>query len=593
MAKEDYVQTNVILLCDKGVTPTPFIATPKMQNHHGITGATIRDNIPLLNILPFGVCTVTRTPCIPMMPTWENYPKSPYFIEGFQPLLLSSQARCKLGGTIKIYTSYQEVLAGNGDKPVSWKDTLLSLLNKSIGGALLGSQGIAMQLSGRGDFVEGVGSGFLKGIGSTFEGLYNMVVHPLDTLGGLATLAGTAVVGYSSPGIGGSPQERLQAFDGFFGTNLADVDAGVKQSLSETWDTLQHGSDFEQGEIVGQAIEFVAELAVGTKGTGALMKSAKGGSMGGKVAKFASLTDKFGDILKATGSKLKNWTLSKLKNPFKGIFGKKKSKKVPYNELGKKPPCFLQGTLISTVAGFKSIELVNERDRVIVFDFKTHTFVTKNVVDKFQNWAKTYFIINTNLGDSIKATGRHMFWIENELKWKIAKKLNVGDILKTPNGLVAVTDVIRMDNVEVDTFNLEIMDYHNYLVGLSGVLVHNQSKPSVYESTASKETKFYKITDPNGNVYVGQTTRDEDVRFKEHSREKGWTKEKGYKMEPIIDPNRPKDLTPYEARTWEKHYMEQERIRLEKEGKTILNKDESIISQKKYEDYADLHSPCR
>ena len=174
------------------------------------------------------------------------------------------------------------------------------------------------------DFVEGVGSGFLKGIGSTFEGLYNMVVHPLDTLGGLATLAGTAVVGYSSPGIGGSPQERLQAFDGFFGTNLADVDAGVKQSLSETWDTLQHGSDFEQGEIVGQAIEFIAEIAVGSKGAGAALKSVKAGSMGSKMAKIAGIIYKAGDILKAAGGKIKQWTLNKLPKAIKGIFGKGK-----------------------------------------------------------------------------------------------------------------------------------------------------------------------------------------------------------------------------------------------------------------------------
>jgi hypothetical protein len=63
----------------------------------------------MLNIFPFGICTATGYPCMPVMPTWENYPKSPYFIEGYQPLVLSSQAKCKLGGTINIYTSYQEI----------------------------------------------------------------------------------------------------------------------------------------------------------------------------------------------------------------------------------------------------------------------------------------------------------------------------------------------------------------------------------------------------------------------------------------------------------------------------------------------------
>ena len=329
MGKEDYVQTGVILMCDKGVIPTPFIATPKRQNHHSITGGTIRDNIPLLNIISFGICTSTRYVCVPVFPAWENYPRKPYFIEGYQPLVLSSQARCKVGGTIRIYTSYMEALAAMKDMSKSWKETLVSMLNKSIGEAVLGPLGSkVLELCGKGDFVEGVGSGVLKGLGSTVEGLYNMVAHPLDTLGGMATLAGVAIVGYGGPlplMVVDTPQERLQRFDKLLGTNLAAVDAGIKQSLSESWDTLLQGSDFEKGEIVGQAVEFVAEIAVGTKGTGAVMKSVKAGSMGSRMAKVAGIVDKVNDVIKATGGKLKNWTLGKLKNAWKGIFGKKKS----------------------------------------------------------------------------------------------------------------------------------------------------------------------------------------------------------------------------------------------------------------------------
>ena len=329
MGKNDYVQTNIILLCDKGTMPTPLIATPKMQNHHGITGATIRDNLPLLNILPFGICTTTHYPCVPVMPTWEDYPKSPYYIEGFQPLILSSYARCKLGGTIKIYTSYQEVLVETKDLSKSWKDQLLAAIDRGIGNALLSPVGPILELSGKGDVVQSVGefgrgviTGFGKGLISTVEGLYNMVAHPLDTLGGLAQLAGVAIVGYSTPSIATTPEQKLQMFDSLFHTNLSAVDSGIKQSLSESWDTLLHGTNVERGEIVGQAIEFIAEFAVG-KGAGAAMKSAKAGEMG-KMAKLANLADKATDILKATSGKLQKWTLEKLPKSITGIFGKKK-----------------------------------------------------------------------------------------------------------------------------------------------------------------------------------------------------------------------------------------------------------------------------
>jgi hypothetical protein len=50
-----------------------------------------------------------------------------------------------------------------------------------------------------GEFGRGFVTGVAKGLVSTCEGLYNLVVHPLDTLGGMATMAGVAIVGYAHP----------------------------------------------------------------------------------------------------------------------------------------------------------------------------------------------------------------------------------------------------------------------------------------------------------------------------------------------------------------------------------------------------------
>jgi hypothetical protein len=329
------------LLCDKGCFPTPFIATPKTQNHHGITGGTIRDNLPLLNILPFGVCTVTRYPCIPVMPIWDDYPKTPWYVEGFQPLLLSSCAGCQLGGTIRIYTSYFDALAAMRTVSKSWKDKLLDALDDATGSILLSPVAPVLKMCGLdgvvknvGEFGRGFVAGVAKGLWGTLEGLYNMVAHPLDTLGGMATMAGVAVVGYANPLPGISPEQRLQKFDDFFGTNLALVNEGIKQSLSEAGGKFMHGTSAERGEVAGQAVEFVAEFFVGTKGAGAAMKAVKGGSMGGKAAKVAEVADKAADITKAAGGKVKQWTLDKLPKSTKGIFGKKRPK-LPANATNK------------------------------------------------------------------------------------------------------------------------------------------------------------------------------------------------------------------------------------------------------------------
>jgi hypothetical protein len=213
----------------------------------------------------------------------------------------------------------------------SWKDKLLDAIDDAIGSTLLSPFAPILKMCGLGGAVKSVGefgrgfvTGVAKGLVSTFEGLYNMVVHPLDTLEGMATMAGVAVVGYANPVPGVSAEKRLQAFDDFFGTNLAPVNDGIKQALSETGDKFLHGTNVERGEVAGQTVEFIAEVVFGSKGAGAAMKAGKVGKAGSMGSKAANIADKATDILKAAGGKVKQWTLEKLPKGSKGIFGKKR-----------------------------------------------------------------------------------------------------------------------------------------------------------------------------------------------------------------------------------------------------------------------------
>jgi intein/homing endonuclease len=220
----------------------------------------------------------------------------------------------------------------------------------------------------------------------------------------------------------------------------------------------------------------------------------------------------------------------------------------------------------------------------------------ENVVRKFKNWAEKYFIVDTDLGDSIKVTGKHMFWIEDENKWEIAKKLNIGDVFKTQNGVASATDIIRIDNIHTDTFNLEILDCHNYLAGVNGVLVHNKSKISKFESNAKSDVEFYRVTKDGKTVYIGQTTQGIGARFGQHVTEgkrknniKADWKDGAYIPQKITIPEKEK-MTPYEAHVWEKHLID----------KAILN-DEPLqnkanpISEIKYNKFQNLefNNPCQ
>jgi hypothetical protein len=58
MAGEKYIPSGVWLTCDKGAIPSQFTSTPKTIKLYGKFFATEADLIPMVNIQPFGVCSV-------------------------------------------------------------------------------------------------------------------------------------------------------------------------------------------------------------------------------------------------------------------------------------------------------------------------------------------------------------------------------------------------------------------------------------------------------------------------------------------------------------------------------------------------------
>ena len=106
--------------CAFGVAPSSLIVTPENRVIvENLPAATIMDNIPMKNILPFGMCNspsnpqvaaataaamgvLTPQPCIPVVPApWT--PGSPTVMIGNKPALNnSSMCNCTWGGVITI-----------------------------------------------------------------------------------------------------------------------------------------------------------------------------------------------------------------------------------------------------------------------------------------------------------------------------------------------------------------------------------------------------------------------------------------------------------------------------------------------------------
>lgn len=108
-----------LLQCTFGAAPSSFMTTPKNMVSTTMPIANIMDNVPLMNILPFGMCNspsnpmvaaataaalgvLTPMPCIPVT-TAPWAPGSPTVMIANQPALNnSSKLMCNWGGVIQI-----------------------------------------------------------------------------------------------------------------------------------------------------------------------------------------------------------------------------------------------------------------------------------------------------------------------------------------------------------------------------------------------------------------------------------------------------------------------------------------------------------
>lgn len=277
MAKDDlYAFHGVILKCDKGATVLPLLATPKKHAVSGLQIATVTDNIPIVNIPSFGVCSITGNPCVPVAPQWLKEHDGAQKVMGNAPLLLTSYCKCQAGGTIEIFASVEDAQAALEEDKKSRVDGI-PWLDGALGTALLGPIGPVLDMftDGDHDITEGVGRGSRQSLKGTWNGLVQMATHPRETAKGLTKMGGIAVVAYGGPIPTPSytPEQRLKDFDKIFGTDLAPTHNAIGEAIVDSWDKkVVNGTTEERSEVVGEVYAGVLEVVVGTKGAGLAVK---------------------------------------------------------------------------------------------------------------------------------------------------------------------------------------------------------------------------------------------------------------------------------------------------------------------------------
>jgi hypothetical protein len=302
-ADDLYVPHGSFLKCDKGASVMQLTATPKKHNLYGLPIATETDNIPLVNIPTFAICSVDGKPCIPMTPKWMKTHEGAQKVLGKKPLLVTSYCKCMKGGNIEIFL---ERAAAETSLEKDKKDRVdgIPWLDGLIGGALFGATGSIMNSSDEGKKItQGLGRGIRKGLKGTWNFLSDDM-WKADTWKGMGKMAAVGIVGYGSPVTMMIPPEvKLQAFDDTFGTDLNKTHQAIGNAISDTWDKkVVNGTTEERSELAGQTLEMVIEAVAGSKGAGLVAKGAMTGAKmaigAERIAEIASTITKLRQALK-------------------------------------------------------------------------------------------------------------------------------------------------------------------------------------------------------------------------------------------------------------------------------------------------------
>ncbi|UOQ55563.1 DUF6531 domain-containing protein [Hymenobacter cellulosivorans] len=318
MAKK-YVPAGVFLTCDKGTLPATFNVTFNARTSiYGQNLATDLDKIPVVNVPPMGVCSITKMPCLVVPITWSPV-KNDVQLGPAHLLLEDSKLQCGLGGKVGIHFSMAAAQAACAPPPAPEKsladqaDEYLQTLGP------LGDVG-RFQLGVAEGVWEG-GKGLAEGLWGMAKGGWNAVTHPVDTAKAIGEGATNAY-----KWAGDSQNWANAASSAKQGVSNAAEWASNGENWQKVGDKLQNMSPRDWGNVTGQ-VAFEVGLTVGTAGAGAALNAAAKTSRVARMAsRAARLADVEGHVMSLAGRAARS-AAGKMKVMGKVLTGAKKARK--------------------------------------------------------------------------------------------------------------------------------------------------------------------------------------------------------------------------------------------------------------------------
>jgi tetratricopeptide (TPR) repeat protein len=133
--------------------------------------------------------------------------------------------------------------------------------------------------------------------------------------------------------------------------------------------------------------------------------------------------------------------------------------------------CFAAGTLVHALDGTRPIESIQVGDRVLSQNTSTGLLAFQPVLALHRSKPTPTLRVALD-GDAIVATGIHRFWKAGK-GWTMARELKAGDRLRMLGGTSTVQAVETGPTQPV--FNLDVAESRDFLVGNTGLLVHDFS----------------------------------------------------------------------------------------------------------------------
>lgn len=181
--------------------------------------------------------------------------------------------------------------------------------------------------------------------------------------------------------------------------------------------------------------------------------------------------------------------------------------------------CFVGDTAVSTESGLMAIADIHTGDKVLAYNPDFDEFGFKAVTQVTSRQATETVIVSIN-GESYESTCTHPYFTDQG--WKQAGDLVVGDNVKTKDGQFSVVTSIERNAYQdpIDTYTLCVEDYHSFVIGENGAVVHNNC--NINSDYADKRKPFPEGSPqaekyPNGVLFSKDANGKVWARFEEYA----------------------------------------------------------------------------